>query len=87
MERTTRSTSLDAFTDIQPELGDRQKLVLAGIKELKSPTNLELSVHLKIPINQVTPRTNELVKLGIVTEHEKRECQISHRTVWSWRLT
>ena len=81
-----RSTSLDAFSEIKPELGVRQKQVYDAIKYLGCPTNLEVSVFKKIPINQVTPRTNELVKMGYVVECEKRECSISHRTVWSWRI-
>lgn len=81
-----RSTSLDAYNEIRPGLGERQKLIFEIIKDLGCPTNLEISVRGKIPINQVTPRTNELVKKGYVTECEKRECSISHRTVWSWRV-
>lgn len=81
-----RSTSLDTYQQIKLELGDRQKMVLETIRILGCPTNLELSKYLNIPINQITPRTNELVKLGIVTECEKRECSISHRTVYSWRI-
>ena len=86
IQHNMRSTSLDAFNEIKPELGDRQKMVLYGIKQLGCPTNLELSKYLNIPINQITPRTNELVKYGIVIECEKRECSISHRIVWSWRI-
>ncbi len=81
-----RSTSLDAYNDVKKELGDRQKLVLDWIKKLGCPTNLEISKFSGIPINQVTPRTNELVKMGLVTECEKRQCSISKRTVWSWRV-
>lgn len=81
-----RSTSLDVYQHIKPELGDRQKMVLETIRILGCPTNLELSKYLNIPINQITPRTNELVKMGKVTECEKRECSISHRTVYSWRI-
>jgi len=81
-----KETSLNAYNEIKPELGDRQKMVYNAIRQLGSVTNLELSRYLNIPINQITPRTNELVKIGFVTECEKRECSISHRTVWSWRI-
>lgn len=79
-----RDTSLLAYLDL--ELGPRQKQVLAIIRALGCPTNLEMSKFLQIPINQITPRTNELVKLGFVKECEKRTCSISGRLAISWRL-
>lgn len=82
-----RSTSLDAYQEIKPELGARQQVVLDGIKKLGCPTNLELSKYLYIPINQITPRTNELVKKGLVIECEKRQCSVSGRIAISWRVT
>jgi len=81
-----RQTSLEAFDGIQVEIGPRQKLVYDTIKKLGCPTNLEISVYSKIPINQVTPRTNELVKMGLVVECERRPCGISGRTAISWRV-
>jgi hypothetical protein len=80
-----RDTSLDAYRSIKIELGKRQQLVYNAIKTLGCPTNLEISRWLNIPINQITPRTNELVKLGMVVEHERRLCSISRRKAISWR--
>ena len=81
-----RDTSLDSFQEIKKELGKRQQLVYDIIKKLGCPTNLEMSRYSNVPINQITPRTNELVKLGFVKECEKRTCSISGKTVWSWRI-
>jgi hypothetical protein len=81
-----RDTSLDAYQEIKKGLGKRQQLVYDIIKKLGCPTNLEMSKFSKVPINQITPRTNELVKLGFVTECEKRTCSVSGKTVWSWRV-
>jgi hypothetical protein len=53
-----QQTSLFAYAEIEEELGDRQLQVLNGLRKIKEATNLELSVYLSIPINQVTPRTN-----------------------------
>lgn len=87
MMRQMRSTSLDAFNEIKPELGDRQKIVLDAIKKLGCPTDLEIACYLgHSDPNKVRPRRNELMKAGIITECEKRECSISHRTVFSWRI-
>jgi hypothetical protein len=81
-----RSTSLDAYNEVKPSLGERQRQVYDAIKYLGCPTNLEISVFTKKPINQITPRTNELVKMGYVMVCEKRECSVSKKTVLSWRI-
>ena len=86
-EMTVRDTSLEAyFGEILPTVGTRQKIVYDAIKHLGCPTNLELSKYLFIPINSIVPRVFEVRQKGLVTECEKRECSISHRTVWSWRI-
>ncbi len=81
-----RQTQIDSFHDVKKSLGKRRAEVLDAIKILKNPTNTEISSHMKIPINQVTPRTNELVKLGLVIADGKVECSITHRTVMAWSI-
>ena len=80
-----RDTSLLAWSDVKQQLGERQKKVYDAIKTLGCPTNLEISKYLKIPINSITPRTNELVEQGLVVLCEKRTCTFSGRTCCSWR--
>lgn len=79
-----QDTSINAYHSIN--LSARQKQVYEVIKALGCPTNLEISTFTRIPINQITPRTNELVKMGIVVECEKRQCSISKRVAISWRI-
>ena len=79
-----QQTSLDAFEQIRHELGERQILVYQAFKKHGLKTNLELSVLLEIPINQVTPRTNELVKKGFIKEKGRRPCSISGRNAIIW---
>ena len=67
-------------------LGKRQQEVYDGFLGNGVCTNLELSKLLGIPINQITPRTNELVKLGYVAEVEKRQCSVSGKKAISWRV-
>lgn len=82
-----KKTSLDAFTEIKPTLGKRQQKVYNAIKQLGSPSNLEIANYLQLPINQVTPRTNELVKMNKVEFAEKRQCKISKMKVMTWKIT
>jgi hypothetical protein len=79
-------TSIKAYHDIYDELGARQQLVYDGFLGNGSCTNLEISHLMQIPINCVTPRTNELVKKGLIIEECKRECNISGRRSISWRV-
>ena len=41
---------------------------------------------LGLPINQITPRTNELVKMGLVVEDKKRSCDVSGRKAIAWMV-
>ena len=81
-----QQTSIEAYRDIQESLGDRQKRIYVLIKSLGSPTNKEISTFGGIEINCVTPRTNELVKKGLVQECKKRICKISGRTAIAWSI-
>ena len=80
-------TSLFAYrTEVEPTLPFRQKLIFDEIARHEDVTNTEISHYLGIPINTVTPRVNELRKLGLVCESVKRECQITHRKVIAWKI-
>ena len=81
-----RQTSIEAYSRIKKELCKRQQEVYDGFLGNGTCTNLELSRLLGIPINQITPRTNELVKLGFVVEVEKRQCSVSGKKAISWRV-
>ena len=81
-----KDTSLDAYSEIKPELGARQKAVLDTLTYLKNATNTEISKYMGLPINQITPRINELRKKGRVTEGGKRECKVTGKIVHSWRI-
>lgn len=82
----SRDTSKESFYKIIPGLGKRQNLIYSFFKKYGACTNLEISTWENIPINQVTPRTNELYKKGLLTLAQKRNCSISGRTAWSWRI-
>lgn len=79
-----QDTSREAFHDIQPQLGQRQKEVLDAFYEHGPMTNTELSRKIGLPINMITPRTNELVKLGYVKQSHRRPCKITGRNAIVW---
>jgi len=83
-------TSLTAWCTVKQTLGPRQRVVLDAIRYIihtknTYPTNLELSNYLGIPINSITPRTNELHKLGKIFLGGKRLCKVSKNMARTWR--
>ncbi len=80
-----RQTSLMAYESIQKELSARQELVYHTISRYGAVSDKQLAKWLGWPINCVTPRRNELVKLGRV-----RECDVviqDKRRVYLWEVT
>jgi hypothetical protein len=84
-----QDTSIRSYdNEIRPRLSERQatvrRLLLAYPSGL---TNAEMAKLLSWPINTVTPRSNELVKLGVARDAGKRKCQVTGRTAHTWALT
>ena len=92
MSHRMRSTSLEAYHEIQPTLGKRQMKVLDALRHMNShgdyPTDLELTRFMGYyDPNKVRPRRHELVESDLVEEYEKRRCKVSKKWVWTWRAT
>jgi hypothetical protein len=79
-------TSLEAFMDIQPDLGFRQKQVLDVIQKMPFVCNYEISVILSLPINSITPRVKELRDLGMVVCMGTKQDRVSKRNVMIWSV-
>lgn len=63
-----QQTSLFAYREITPTLGDRQKVVYEALGKFDHITNAQLSEYLGWGINRITPRVLELRKMGLVRE-------------------
>ena len=84
----TQQTSIDAYHELQPgKIGKMQKQVLECFMKHGACTNLEISDWYNLPINRVTPRTNELVKKGLIVKSHKRICSISKKVVIAWKVS
>lgn len=81
-------TSIKAYREIIAEglLGDMQVQVADYISKTPNCTDKEMSEATKMPINCVTPRRNELVKMGVVEDMGTRKCSITGRTAHYWRV-
>jgi len=82
-----QQTSINAYKDIMPVLGDKQLEVLRMLKARQPATNSELARYLGWRINTVTPRVYELRQLELVEEAGKRSCDITGRRAMTWQLS
>ena len=79
------SNSLEAYRSIVESLGPRQQIVFEALRN-NPATNKTLAKRLGLEINQVTPRTLELRKLGLVKKMYS-EIEDGHSaTVWGVSL-
>lgn len=81
-----RSTSVEALHSLN-DLGSRQSEVLSVIIKDGPLCNLHIATRLKKPINQITPRTNELVALGLVEELFRDIVAETGRRAIFWNIT
>jgi len=82
----TLPTSLIAYAEVLENLGERQTQVYAVIRELKSCNNQMIADFLRLPINSITPRVNELKKQHIVLMDKKELCPFTGRMTCWWRV-
>lgn len=72
---------------IEDNLGNRHKQIYTYLKQSKgSLTNTEIAKGLKLPINQITPRINELRKMRFVILAGRRKCSVTNKTVKIWQI-
>jgi len=87
VKHQTQYTSLASyFGEVLDTLGSRQKKVLEAFTQKENFTNTEVADFLQMPINTITPRTNELVKKGLLREACVRECKITSRKAKAWEI-
>ena len=77
-------TSLMAYFEVLATLGEKQQKVFNVITNSDGLTNMEIADILGWSINRVTGRTNELVKMYLVKEKEKRKCRVTGRLASAW---
>ena len=81
-------SSLEAYKDVQPKICSSQKRILKVVYNEKEPfcqkrilelVRLNYSRHYEI--NQITPRVNELVSLGIFLDVGRKNSRFSNTAV------
>lgn len=83
---SVRDTSKLAYDEVSPNIGKKQALVLQTINKAKRPiNNQEIASHLALPINTITPRTNELLGLDKVELAFKAVYPTTGRKVCYWK--
>lgn len=80
-----RSTSLEAFDKIKPELPGRESQVFNALIKLEFATNAMIAKYLNLPINCVTGRTKGLRDKKLVVESHKSWCPVTKNKAIYWR--
>ena len=75
MQTKVKQTSIEAFIEILPKIGDRQDQVLEHLRWVGMATDRMIAASLKLPINCITGRRNELVKSGLLKKSMVDFCQ------------
>ena len=80
-----QQTSIICYHQIKDTLNPRQKTIYDTLVQHGPSTDREVTRTLCfIDPNSVRPRRNELVRLGLVEEVERRKCGITNRLAISW---
>ena len=82
-----QQTSLAAYDHIQRKLGEKQLKVYLCLEDLESANNTILAKRLGWSINRITPRIKELRDAGLVIKDCIRECPITKRLTWFWKVS
>lgn len=88
-----QQTSIQAFIEILPKIGDRQDQVLEHLGWVGESTDRMIAASLKLPINCITPRRNELVKMRLLRRSKVAFCESTKmqegkaRRAIYWELT
>ena len=77
--------SLEAYNSIIESLGPRQQIIFEALRN-NPASNKTLAKRIGLEINQVTPRTLELRKKGIVKKMYSEEQDGHYATVWGVSL-
>lgn len=88
MLTNVRETSISAYHELRDtgRLGKQQQTILDQIKPGRDYSLREISRLTNIEINAVSGRVNDLKKLGLLVEGEKRSCSVTGKTVTPVRL-
>jgi len=81
---SVQPTSLEAYTEMLFELGERQQTILETIKQYPNVSNHDLARILQWEINTVTPRVKELRDMGYVMENGDKTDRLTGRRVMKW---
>jgi hypothetical protein len=81
-----QDTSLEALQKVRSKITKSQDAVLKIIRQHpEGLTNAEIGYYARKPINTITPRTNELAKMGLIYDAGRRDCRVTHSSAHAWK--
>jgi hypothetical protein len=79
-----QSTSKEAYNKIVDDLGQRQRQVYNVLWAIEPACNKSIALKMSMPINEITPRINELRYKGVVEQAFKAD--YDGRKVIFWKI-
>lgn len=83
MKNLMQQTQLDAYHNIT-NIGNKQNEVYQVIRKLGHASDFDVAKHLQLPINRITGRRNELVRMGWVREESRGVSPQTGKRVIFW---
>jgi len=84
-----KDTSMKAFIELMESktLQKMEKRVLQAFADLDGKaTNYQIAEHLMLPINQITGRTNSLVKKNHIEMYERVRNKVTGKLNWQFKI-
>ncbi len=84
-----KDTSIMAFVELMEsgQLNKMEKIVLQAFADLGGKaTNYQIAEYLKLPINQITGRTNSLVKKNTMYAYDRIRNTVTNKLNWEFRI-
>lgn len=81
-----RNTAVQSYYSIIDSLPERRREVFYALRSLGKACNMDIAEYLNLPINRVTPRVNELVKIGVVVESHRAINPKTDKRVIYWKV-
>lgn len=86
MKNLVQQTQLEAYNSLS-DLGAKQSAVYQTIKKLQEASDHDIADEMNVPINTVTPRRNELFRMGVIREARRDISKQTKKRVIFWAIS
>lgn len=85
MKNLVQQTQLESYHGLR-DVGAKQEIVYRAISTLGRASDYDVANYLNLPINRITPRRNELFRMGLVKEATRDISPHTGKRVIFWTI-